>query len=125
MKIGFQIWPLRLTGLYRWLDGQVTLVFKERTFAWTAVAGPHGYQPTPYETTEEDGRVIFTVRAVREAGDSVDWRGVYDGVSLSNVTAVWTRTEKDFWHDLFLPATVTFSRPSRLRAARLAAGPGN
>ena len=95
------------TGLFRWIRAKDTIVFKEGTFAWTSGIDA-GYKPAPYETTEENGSVIFTVRSVREEGDYVDWSGVYDGESLSNVTAVWTRVEKDFVHDLLLPSKMTF-----------------
>lgn len=32
-----------------------------------------------------------------------------DGKSLKNVTAVWTRIENDFFHDLLLPEEVNFT----------------
>ncbi len=99
---------LRLTGIYRWISGKDTLIFKKGTFSWAGGIAD-GYDPAHYRTTKENGNVIFTVRSKRDGGDYVDWSGVYDGHSLSNVRAVWTRKEKDFGHDLFLPPKVTFT----------------
>ena len=42
--------------------------------------------------------------------DYVEWSGVYDGESLTDVTAVWTRKQGGgaWLHDLLLPEVVPF-----------------
>ena len=55
-----------------------------------------------------DGVLGFTSHGPGEGGTYVDWSGTYNGESVSNVKAIWTRTEEDdFIHDLFLPDVVT------------------
>ena len=100
-------------GFFRWITVKETITFKDGNFFW-ASGERGGYQPTPYKAKEIVGSVVFTVRSSREEGDYIDWIGTYDGESLKNVTAVWTRIEKDFVHDLLLPQKVTFTFKQKL-----------
>ena len=62
----------------------------------------------PYEVEEKDGFLRFSSQVPADGGTHVDWSGTYDGESVRNVQAVWTRTEEDdFVHDIFLPDVVT------------------
>ncbi len=49
----------------------------------------------------------FTAEHYLENNEQVRWSGLSDGRTVSNVTAVWTRNEGDWVHDLFLPHEVT------------------
>lgn len=103
---------IRGMGLLGLINSKTTIEFKEGTFAWTK---GEDFEPAPYETTEENGKIIFTARAAgKEGGDYVDdyvvWSGIYDGESLSDVTAVWTRKKggSNWLYDFLLPEVVTF-----------------
>ena len=102
---------IRGTGLFSLIAIKSTLEFKQGTFTWTR---GEDFKPAPYKTAAEDGKIIFTAHAVGKEGvyadDYVDWRGIYDGESLRDVRAVWTRKEGsgDWLHDLLLPEVVTF-----------------
>ncbi|ABI65772.1 hypothetical protein Mmar10_1480 [Maricaulis maris MCS10] len=60
-----------------------------------------------YVLTSEEGQVRFSARYLIDNQEQVDWTGVIDGESVSDVRIVWTRVEGDFIHDLFLPEQVT------------------
>ncbi|MBT8085895.1 MAG: hypothetical protein HKP32_03655 [Woeseia sp.] len=103
---------IRARGLLGLFAKKSVLRFEGQLFSWSS---GEDFRPAAYETREENGKIIFTAHAVGNEGayanDYVDWRGEYDGESLSNVTAVWTRAQGggDWLHDLLLPQTVTFS----------------
>lgn len=89
-------------GLFR-VKGRLS--FAHGMLTWSAKGADAS---APYSAREGEGVVTFAARVPADAGTHVDWSGAYDGKSLSNVKAVWTRTgEKDFIHDLFLPDVVT------------------
>jgi hypothetical protein len=103
---------IRGTGRLGLMRSKTIIEFKEGTFAWTT---GEDFEPAPYETTEENGKIIFTARAAGKEGgayvdDYADWSGVYNGESLSDVTAVWTRKEGggNWLYDFLLPEVVTF-----------------
>ncbi|MBC8259380.1 MAG: hypothetical protein H8E38_10210 [SAR324 cluster bacterium] len=82
-----------VNGFFTWISVDDTIVFEEGNFFWSSgVDG--GYKPVPYKIELKNAKIIFTVHSGREEGDYVDWTGFYDGGSLDNVTAVWTRVEK-------------------------------
>ena len=61
----------------------------------------------PYAVSATDCLLAFTAEHVIENGEHVRWSGVSDGRTVSDVTAIWTRVEGDFVHDLLLPEQVT------------------
>ena len=82
-----------------------TLSFKDGLMIWSA-RGSHDTAPYEIETT--DGVLRFTSHVPLGGGNYVDWSGTFDGESVSNVKAVWSRAEEeDFIHDLFLGDVVT------------------
>lgn len=92
-------------GIFGWVRVKDSVVFSNGTFIWSSGVGG-GYKPATYETREENGKLIFTVRSRREEGDYVDWEGVYDGESISELKGVWTLVENDFIHNLLFPQQV-------------------
>lgn len=61
----------------------------------------------PYQTTEVEGGINFKAHLSIENNEQVVWSGFYDGKTLHNAHAVWTRVKGDFVHDLLLPEQVT------------------
>ncbi len=95
------------SGFYRFISVKLTIIFSDEHFHW--LTGPEeGYHPVSYTTTRGNGTLQFTARLARKEGDSVEWSGNWEGKTLTNVSAVWTRLEKDFVHDLFLSSAVKF-----------------
>ncbi len=84
--------------------------FEAGQFYWTTGKKDQDIQTAPYQLHQSGSHVIFTARVPEslDSQDFVDWQGQYDGHTLSNVQAIWTRVEKDFIHDLMLPELVTF-----------------
>ena len=60
-----------------------------------------------FEIHEHPKGIKFSATLSIENNEKVEWSGIYDGVSLYDVEAVWTRNEGDFIHDLLLPDVVT------------------
>jgi hypothetical protein len=61
----------------------------------------------PYQITEVEGGISFKANLTIENNEQVEWSGFYDGNTLYDVQAIWTRNKGDFVHDLFLPKQVT------------------
>lgn len=60
-----------------------------------------------YKITPKNGLIHFSAHVKMANGESVDWQGYFNGTSLMQVRAIWTRIEGDFIHDLILPPVVT------------------
>ncbi len=96
---------IRATGIIGLFSVKGTLSFKDGLLVWSVKGSGDS---APYETEEADGVLRFTSHVPEEGGSYIDWSGTYDGESVSNVKAIWTRAEEeDFIHDLFLPDVVT------------------
>ncbi len=95
---------IRAKGLIGLVSVKGTLSFNEGSLVWTVDSTN---DTAPYKLEEFDGSVKFTSRMPTQDGEYVDWSGVYDGKTLSDVTALWTRGKGDFIHDLLLPDVVT------------------
>lgn len=108
---------IRAEGSVGLVSVQGTLSFKEGRLIWAA---KDSKDSAPYQKKITDGQVRFTARVEQPSGATVDWSGAFDGDSVSNVKAVWTRAkDDDFFHDLFLPAVVTLIfKPDAPRATR-------
>ena len=102
---------LKAKGLLELMRGRTSLDFEQGTLAWSA---GEDFAPAPYETRRQDGLLVFTARASgRPDGqypdDHVDWSGVYDGESVRDVEAVWTRGKgRSRLLDVLLPGVVCF-----------------
>ena len=94
-------------GLFRWIRVEDSFSFENGMIVWESGLGG-GYKQVPFETSYIDEKLMFKARFFREEGDFVDWTGVYDGESISEVKGIWTRVEDDFVHNLLLPAKVNF-----------------
>ena len=94
-------------GLFRWIQVEDSFFFENGMIVWESGLGG-GYKPVPFETSSIDENLMFKARFFREEGDFVDWTGVYDGESISEVKGVWTIVEDDFVHNLLLPEKVNF-----------------
>lgn len=96
---------IRATGLIGLFSVKGVLSFKNGMLTWSTKDSKNS---ATYITDEVDGVLVFTSHVPGEDGIYVKWRGIYDGKSVSDVKATWTRTEEDdFIHDLFLPDVVT------------------
>lgn len=91
-----------IAGLFG-VDG--TLSFSNGELTWEA----QGSRDTaPYEAELVDGQLLFQSLLPADDGTSVAWSGTFDGVSLRDVEARWSRaTEEDAVHDFFLGDVVT------------------
>lgn len=96
---------VRADGIFGLFSVKGTLSFKDGLLIWSAKGSD---ESAPYETESLDGLLKFTSRVPGESGTYVDWSGTYDGHSVNDVRAIWTRAgEDDFIHDLFLPDVVS------------------
>jgi len=59
-----------------------------------------------YVSWRNEGEIVFRAEHKIDNGESVVWTGRYDGEEFQGVTAVWSRIEGDFVHDLLLPDRV-------------------
>ena len=95
---------IRARGVFGMFSVRGTLSFRDGELIWTA----RGDEDTgPYLLTETDGQFAFSAEHSIENDERVRWSGSSNGQTVSNVTAVWTRAEGDWVHDLFLPEQVT------------------
>ncbi|NNF66820.1 MAG: hypothetical protein HKM98_04865 [Gammaproteobacteria bacterium] len=90
---------------------KVVLEFSHGIFTWV---NGEDFEPAKYEATISDNKVYFSVHAVGRQGgdfsaDYVDWSGSFDGKTLNDVTAVWTRNGRGNWlYNFLLPDVVRF-----------------
>lgn len=94
---------IRARGLIGLVSVRGELSFSEGQLHWRV---GEDVDSSPYSATETDGVIAFTSAHRMENGEHVLWTGVYDGDAFSDVTALWTRVEGDFVHDLVLPGEV-------------------
>jgi|GEM_PF-1097511 len=95
---------IRAKGLAGLFSAEGTLSFKGGHLIWSVA---ETQESAPYQTTSVAKGIVFSARLAGESNTYIDWSGLYDGVSLTDVKAIWTRTEEeDFIHDLFLPDVV-------------------
>jgi len=96
---------IKAKGLIGLFSVKGTLAFEDGLLLWIV---EESKDSAPYDLKKVDSTIVFTARVPMQNDDYVDWKGVYDGESLSNVTAVWARfNEDDLIHDFFLPDVVT------------------
>lgn len=96
---------IRARGILGLFRVRGTLSFDDGLLVWSARGSN---ESAPYEVERHGGLLRFSATVDVEGGSHVDWSGTYDGKTLLEVRAVWTRVdEDDFVHDLFLPDVVT------------------
>ena len=85
--------------------------FNAGQFSWSTDAGDGQGQSFPYHMEPSTECLLFTAWGAAEPGsdDEMYWQGCYDGGQLTDITARWTRVEKDIIHDLMLPEVVQFT----------------
>jgi hypothetical protein len=90
-----------LLGLFK-VSG--TLSFQDNLLTWQV---DDEVDTGVYKIIPKNGLIHFSAHVKMTSGESVDWQGYFNGTSLIQVSAIWTRVEGDFIHDLFLPPVVT------------------
>ena len=102
---------LKATNAWLRVGVKGTITFKEGRLYWSTEKKGEPEQTMAYRLESTDACLLFKAEGLAEPGssDEIQWQGCYDGVQLFNVTARWTRVEKDFIHDLMLPDVVYFS----------------
>jgi hypothetical protein len=95
---------VRARGIIGLFSVNGNLSFADGQLIWTV---KDSKDTGPYHTTEVEGGLNFNAKLSIENNEQVEWSGFYDGKTLHNVYAVWTRNKGDFVHDLFLPKQVT------------------
>lgn len=98
---------IRTTGLLGLFGVNGVLSFNGGLLIWQVDDQKESGQ---YQIKKSNNVLKFTCRVFEKNGTYVDWSGEFDGQSLSNVKAIWTRIdEDDFFHDLFLSDIVSFT----------------
>jgi hypothetical protein len=95
---------IRAQGIFGLMSVPGTLSFQNGRLLWTVEGS---MDSGPYQLVGSDGACSFSARHAIENGEQVQWSGWSDGWTVTDVTAVWTRTRGDFVHDLLLPEQVT------------------
>ncbi len=95
---------IRAKGVIGIVSVKGTLAFENGQLIWM-VNGSKDI--APYQVDHVEGELVFSAQAPAENGEFVNWSGTFDGETIHNVTAKWTRVEGDIIHDLFLPDVVT------------------
>lgn len=95
---------IRAQGFIGFIKVTGQLSFKNKRLIWQV---KNEIDTGPYKIETTNNGLIFSARVQMANGEHVDWQGHYDGKSLAQVKAIWTRIEGDFIHDLFLPKIVT------------------
>lgn len=95
---------IRARGVMGLVSVPGTLSFREGLLVWAA---QDTIDCSPYTLTPVEGGYQFAAEYRIENDEHVSWSGWTDGESVRDVTAVWTRVEGDFIHDLLLPEQVT------------------
>lgn len=99
---------VRATGWRGLIGREGTLAFEGGRLSWRVGDEPQEFAPAPYALSPgREGSAIFRARMPGARGDHVEWHGRFDGSTLHDVTATWTRVPGDFVHDLLLPPVVT------------------
>lgn len=105
---------IRAKGVFGLVAVKGELSFDNGSLCWTV---EQSSDCAPYRTEVENGPQKFYASYRIENDERVEWSGTFNGNSISQVTALWTRTSGDFIHDLFLPKKVmmkfTPDSPSR------------
>lgn len=94
---------IRANGLVGLVSVPGTLFFADGQLVWQA---RDTRDCAPYTLTPDGDAMRFTAHYRIENDEHVRWSGWTDGTRVRDVTAVWTRVEGDFVHDLFLPDEV-------------------
>ncbi len=95
---------IRARGVFGMFRVGGTLSFRDGMLIWAARGEENA---GPYSLTGTDGQFEFSAEHLIENDEHVRWSGSFDGQTATNVTAVWTRVEGDWVHDLLLPEQVT------------------
>lgn len=95
---------IRARGVMGLVSVPGTLSFREGLLVWAA---QDTIDCTPYTLTPVEDGYHFAAQYRIENDEHVSWSGWTDGQTVRDVTAIWTRVEGDFIHDLLLPERVT------------------
>lgn len=95
---------IRARGIVGIVSVRGVLSFRDGMLIWTV---GESEDSGPYVLSGADCRFRFTAEHITKDNEHVRWSGISDGRSVTDVTAVWTRVEGDFVHDLLLPERVT------------------
>lgn len=97
---------IKADGIYGLIGVKGTLSFEDGFLIWSA-KGSH--DKIEYSWESVDGGIKFYAKAPIGNGETIEWSGVYDGKTIINVKAAWTRQKGDFIHDLLLPDVLTLT----------------
>jgi hypothetical protein len=102
---------LKATNSWLRVGVQGSITVRDGRFIWSTGKHKEQVQSLPYQLTPTSNCLLLTAEGPAEPGsaDVIHWQACVDEAQLSNVTARWTRVEKDFIHDLMLPDVVYFS----------------
>lgn len=95
---------IRARGIIGLFSVKGKLSFDDGMLVWTV---KESKDIGPYQASEVEDGINFTAQLSIENNETVEWSGLFDGQSVQNVQAVWTRQKGDFVHDLLLPKQVT------------------
>ncbi len=104
------IGELKATNTWLRIGVKGSIHFEAGHFYWATEKNDDDIQTASYRLEPLGDHVIFTARVAEaeNSQDFIDWQGQFDGQTVSEVKATWTRIEKDFIHDLMLPDQVIF-----------------
>ncbi len=97
---------IRATGLLGLFGRTGVLAFQDGLATWTVGEGAQDLLPACYRVSKAQDGSRFRITMKGRDGGTVEWRGLYDGSTVRDVEAVWTRRKGDFVHDLLLPDAV-------------------
>ncbi|MDP2559774.1 hypothetical protein [Psychrobium sp. 1_MG-2023] len=95
---------IKAQGLIGFSGVKGTLSFNNGLLTWTAL---HGRDSGVYQIKKHQQAHQFKASVIIENDEHIQWTGRYDGQSLYDVKAVWSRNTGDFIHDRLLPDVVT------------------
>jgi hypothetical protein len=95
---------IRARGVVGLVSVPGTLSFRDGALVWAA---QDTIDCSTYNLTPAEDGYRFAAEYRIENDEHVSWSGWTDGLAVRDVTAVWTRVEGDFIHDLLLPEQVT------------------